>query len=100
MMSHNGKCRIDGVSIGEVTINLLETQPVLTAKYALVNTALSTRFGAGTRGHWSLETFQRLSQLIEAMERDCASDIFEDASTTILSGMESFQDTSGNIPSL
>ena len=100
MIAHDGRCRIDGVALGEVTLNLLGPEPVLTAKYALTNTVSGTRFGAGTRSHWSSDTLQRLTDLVEAMEKDCASDIFEPGDSTTLSGVSPFPSTSEDIPSL
>jgi hypothetical protein len=79
-----GRCRIDGVHVGEVSIdNLSPASPRLDAKYALINIESGDRYGAGTRKRdWSTDTQQKLVDLMLSMEKDIANDVFEGAPTT------------------
>lgn len=77
MVKGSGIPRIDGVAIGEVSINLLSPTVHLTAKYALINSQTAERFGAGNRNsNWSDATLTKLGELIEAMENDVCLEVF------------------------
>ena len=82
--SSDGVCRIDGVLLGELKLNLLvEQRAVLEAVYALVNTKTGSRYGRGTRNaNWSAETLAKVSELVQAIERDILSDVFEGGTTS------------------
>lgn len=82
MTKSDGTCKIDGVTMGEVTINLLGHTVDLSAKYALCNSATGDRFGAGNRNaNWSADTLEKLRSLVDSMERDICKDVFADGAT-------------------
>jgi hypothetical protein len=82
MTRSDGKCRVDGVEVGEVRIHMFGT-PSLFGKYALTESGSGSRFGAGRRNQqWSEATWTKAKDLIESMERDIAKDVFEESSTT------------------
>jgi len=83
MIKADGTCRIDSVTMGEVTINTLGQGVTLVAKYALTNSETKERYGAGNRNtNWSESTLEKLSALVEAMETDIVRDIFVEGATT------------------
>lgn len=82
MTKSDGMCRIDGVSMGEVSINLLGHSVEMSAKYALCNSETKDRFGAGNRNaNWSADTIEKLRSLIDSMERDVCRDLFKEGAT-------------------
>lgn len=82
MVTSDGKCRIDGIQIGEIALNLLGPSPSMTAKYALCGASTGSRFGAGTRYSWGEATLSKLRELVEMMEMEISADVFEGGSTT------------------
>lgn len=79
MIKADGACRIDSVTMGEVSINMLGQGVTLAAKYALTNADTKERYGAGNRNtNWSEDTLEKLRVLIEAMETDIVRDLFVD----------------------
>jgi hypothetical protein len=78
-----GTCKINGVSLGEITISFLGASPHITAKYALCNIETEDKFGAGNRNSgWSEETYKKLQALALSMEVDVLSDVFSGSPTT------------------
>lgn len=71
--------RIDGVDVGEISVNLLGPTPSINVKYAYVNSTTGEKFGAGTRLQWSDTTLAKLVELISAMEKDICVHVFGDA---------------------
>lgn len=83
MIKADGTCRIDSVTMGEVTVNLLGQGVTLAAKYALTNADTKERYGAGNRNaNWSEDTLEKLNVLIEAMETDIVRELFVEGATT------------------
>ena len=82
MTKSDGTCKIDGVAMGEVSINLLGHSIELGAKYALCNFETKERYGAGNRNtNWSADTIEKLRAFIDSMERDVCRDLFNDGAT-------------------
>ena len=82
MTKSDGTCKIDGVTLGELSVNLLGHSVEMSAKYALCNFESKDRFGAGNRNaNWSADTMEKLKSLIDSMERDICRDLFSDGST-------------------
>lgn len=97
MIRSDGKCKINGLGVGEVTISLLGPLPVLSAKYVFINTESGDRFGAGNRNqNWSKETLDHLEALVHSMERDLRGDVFEAEATT--GGVVEDDNTQGDVP--
>jgi hypothetical protein len=84
MIKANGSCRIDGVEVGELSyISIGLPSPVLAVKYAYVNSTSGSRLGHGTRNtEWSETTQQRLQSLLQSIEQDIATAVFEQGTTT------------------
>jgi hypothetical protein len=82
MTKSDGTCKVNGVALGEVTMNLLGHSIELGAKYALCNFESHDRFGAGNRNsNWSADTMEKLKSLVDSMERDICRDLFLDGTT-------------------
>lgn len=82
MTKSDGSCKIDGVTMGEISVNLLGPAAELTAKYALCNFETKERFGAGNRNRgWSADTIEKLMALADSMERDVCRDLFGEGAT-------------------
>lgn len=82
MVKSDGLCKINGVTVGEVSINLLGHGIVMSSKYALCNFESKDRFGAGNRNsNWSSDTMEKLSSLVDSMERDICRDLFSEGAT-------------------
>jgi len=82
MTKSDGTCKIDGVAMGEITINLLSHSVELSAKYILCNFESQDRFGAGNRNkNWSADTIEKLRALTDSMERDVCKELFKDGAT-------------------
>lgn len=100
MTKSEGKCKVDGVAVLEVAVNLLGHTTSLSAKYALSNSESGDRFGAGNRNaNWSADTFEKLHALIDSMERDVCTDLFE-GGATIGSVEEVVEDATDGVPGL
>lgn len=74
--------KFDAIRIAEVTINLVEQQPSMTAKAAFVNTTSGHTHGWTNGRSWSEETLAKLRELKESMERDLEKQHFDDLSHT------------------
>jgi hypothetical protein len=82
MTRSDGTCKVDGVTLGEVSINLLGHSIELSTKYVLCNSETGDRFGAGNRNtNWSADTIEKLRALVDSMERDIVRDLFTDGAT-------------------
>jgi hypothetical protein len=98
MIKSNNKCKIDGVDIGEVSINLFGAAPSASVKYALINAESGVRYGAGTCLDWSPEVTQKLDELLVAMERHICVHVFGDEPT--VSGAPTPDPTTDGVESL
>ncbi len=77
MVKGEGSVRIDGVAVGEITINLLSPTVHLAARYAFTNSLTAERFGSGNRNsNWSSTTLEKLGELVESMEKDLCQEMF------------------------
>ncbi len=77
-----GRCLIDAVEVGEISIDLFKAEPVIQAKYAYVAHDEDRRMGFGNKNTgWSSETFSRLKELIESMEQDICHRVFAPGGT-------------------
>lgn len=82
MTKSDGTCKVDGVSLGEISINLLGHSIEMSTKYGLCNSESGDRFGAGNRNtNWSSDTIEKLRALVDSMERDIVRDLFTDGAT-------------------
>ena len=81
MIKSDGVCKITGITLGEISIKLLEDS-LLVAKYAFCDAA-GDRYGYGNRNvNWSDETLEKLKALATSMEEDICRDLFEGGVTT------------------
>jgi hypothetical protein len=95
-----GLCRINGVSAGEISINLLTPAPSLHITYALADTKNVTFFGSGKRNvGWSEETMKKLADFVASAEADICADLFEGGATTGGGAVQESPTTDG-VPSL
>lgn len=100
MVKSDGKCKIDGVEIGDVRLHMFGTSPTLYAKYAFSNTNSGSRFGSGRRTqNWSESTWAKVRELLQSMEQDIVSELFEGEATTG-SVEEKAPPTTDDVPSL
>lgn len=89
--------KFDAIRVAEITVNVLETPAVISAKAAFVSTKTGATHGWTTCKSWSDETIAKLRELKDSMERDLANTHFEDGAsssspTTSSGGLrESFQ---------
>ena len=96
-----GKCKVDGISIGEISIDLFKPSTTISAKYALCNMDSGARFGAGNRNSgWSEATVKKLDEFIAALEVDILQDVFEGGNSTTASVDEFAPSLADEIPSL
>lgn len=101
MTKADGRCKIDAVEVGELEFKALGPHPpVLDVKYAYANAATGDRYGSARRNqNWSERTLKILSSLVESIEADVASTVFEDSATIrSVEGLDS--PTTDSIPSL
>ncbi len=93
-----GSILIDGVEVGEATIDALGPSVGLSAKLAYVNSKTGARLGFCNTSSWSPNTLTKLRELLDAMEEDVVSMLFGDAASS--GGGEGAADTSGGVPGL
>lgn len=74
--------KFDTIRVAEISVNLLETPALISAKAAFVNTKTGATHGWTTCKSWSEETVAKLRELRESMERDLANTHFEDGSSS------------------
>lgn len=101
MTEGSGDCRIDGVDVGRLEVQLLGLPaPVMSVTYALVNTKSGDKFGSGNRNTlWSDETYERLRALLESIEADVCGSVFEGGATAG-GGVLATVDATDSVPSL
>lgn len=99
MTKSDGKCRINAIEVGEVSVNALGLTPAMVVKYALTESETGTRFGAGHMNQWSEKTISLLSELLTSIEADVAKDLFGDSGTTS-SVLAPAPDPMAGVPSL
>jgi hypothetical protein len=97
----DGKCKIDGVEVGELTfVGIGSPTPVLSVKYAYVFAETGDRMGYSNRNlGWSERTLSLLNDLLLSVEEDVAREVF-DLSTTTGGVLASTDPTTDSIPSL
>lgn len=96
-----GQIRINGVTVGEVSISLLGPSVGMAVKYALCNVETGEKFGMGNRNQsWSEATLAKLSDLLACIEADVVDDVFVEP--VITSGIVSDQNVypSDGVPGL
>lgn len=79
MKTSPGKCRIDGVALGEINAVLIGQPAQVSAKYALVHSSSGSTCGSGTMRDWSPGTMSKFRDLISSMEDDILNMLFESA---------------------
>lgn len=84
MIKANGKCRIDGLEVGELSYNGISSPtPVLTVKFAYVSYETGDRYGFGNRNvGWSEKTLELMKEFLTSVESDIAAEVFDLAPTT------------------
>lgn len=83
MVKSNGKCRIDSVMVGELTVDTTTGHPKISVSYALVASDSGERFGKGNINTlWSDATFEKLKELLTSIETDVANVVFSEGATT------------------
>jgi hypothetical protein len=84
MTKSDGKPRLDGVEVGELSYTVLgPPAPVLAVKFALLNAETGDRFGYSNRNTgWSEKTLLALNALVESVEADVCLDLFEGGTTS------------------
>ncbi len=70
--------KFNAVRVAEITITVIETPSVISAKAAFVNTETGNTHGWTTCKSWSADTLEKLRELREFMERDIAAIHFTD----------------------
>lgn len=83
-MPVTGTLNADGLSIGRITVDLLQQNPKVTALAALINTKTgkTLAWSEGEGGVWSNSTMAKLKELREAMEEDMAKALFSEYTST------------------
>lgn len=75
--------KFNALRVAEISVNLAEQPPKISAKAAFVNTETGTTHGWTQSGSgWSNDTVVKLRELRELMERDMADLHFADGSVT------------------
>jgi hypothetical protein len=79
MKTVNGRPRFDSIFLGQITVELLSVPDLhLQATFGYAGSKDQRRYGQSSRSAgWSPETLKRLNALVESIEQDIASDIFE-----------------------
>lgn len=90
-MPITGTLNADGLSIGRITVDLLQQNPKVTALAALINTKTgqTLAWANAEGGMWSNSTMAKLKELREAMEEDMAKALFSEYTSmnrSVLSG--------------
>jgi hypothetical protein len=75
-------CKIVGLRLGELTLNLLAA-PIISGKFVLVREPSegNTNVNAGSysKNNWSEQTIEALQKFIDSAEQDALVDLFDDA---------------------
>jgi hypothetical protein len=78
-----GASRINGVRLGELSVNLQGPSVVMAATVGLVDTESGDSFGRLMQNtSWSEETLEKLQELIFCIERDVCKTVFDEGATT------------------
>ena len=73
-----GLCRIAGIQVGEVDLNLIRSDlPQMVVKFALVRADDVTAGFFHKRDNWSAVTHQLLIQFVDSLEQDGLADLFQ-----------------------
>jgi hypothetical protein len=98
----DGSPKFDGVAFGEAEVKVIGfPAPVISAKFALVNSESGRRFGSIHKNNgWSEQTFKLFEELAASMEVDAASDLFDGVTSTTSGGVTVEPDTSDGVPGL
>lgn len=101
MKTIQGTPKFDSIFLGEVTLNLLAYPDVhMTATAGYIDSKTGKRFGSTQfTGGWSQATLTKLNELLDEMEHDVASQVFESGSTIHGGGQDAYP-TSDGIPQL
>jgi hypothetical protein len=75
------QAKFNGIALGELTVNFLETPSKVTAKGAFINKTTGSTHGWTTCHQWSAETLEKLKELRACMEQDMLSIHFLDVLT-------------------
>ena len=82
-MSAQGTLNSDGLTVAQITIDLLQNPAKVHALAALTNskTGQTLAWAQGDGGVWSTDTMEKLRELREAMEEDLARALFAEHSS-------------------
>lgn len=72
--------RFNGIALGELSVQFLESPAVIKAKAAFINTQTGATHGWTTNHQWSPRTIEKLKELRILMEEDIAAFHFVDGS--------------------
>jgi hypothetical protein len=76
-MKSNGKCRIDGVEVGEISADLMLPVKSISVKFAYKDSVNGRNCGFGFQNVWGEETLNKFRSFIEAAEADIIATMFE-----------------------
>lgn len=80
MRQEDGKCRITGIEVGEVSIDFFRVTPLLNAKYAYLVGTL--RAGSNHKNQWGQAVMAKVKELQDVMEEELGADLFDVAVAT------------------
>lgn len=72
----------NGIALGELSVNFLESPAKVVAKGAFINTTTGQTHGWTTCHQWSPDTIEKLRELRALMERDMAALHFVDGAVS------------------
>ena len=78
--------KFNGIALGELSVQFLESPAKIIAKGAFINTESGTTHGWTTCHQWSPATIAKLKELRSLMEQDMAALHFVDASVSTTVG--------------
>lgn len=76
------EANFNGIAVGELTVNFLESPAKVVAKGAFINTATGATHGWTTCQQWSPETIIKLKELRALLEQDMVAVHFSDAASS------------------
>lgn len=71
----------NGIAVGDLTVNFLDTPAKVVVKAAFINTKTGATHGWTTCQQWSNETMAKLKELRECLEQDLSVVHFADSSS-------------------
>lgn len=87
MKTSSSRCKVDSVVVGEIHYVAIGEKPLpLTAKFGMVSSQSGTSFGSGLMYTWSQATNTKLQELIESMEADIQTALFDEVAPSVPSG--------------